>query len=60
MSIQDRFLEYVAAFEITYIDNNWSRLEPYFSEQANYDSGLGEVAHGLPAVMAKNKESIST
>jgi hypothetical protein len=53
MNIQDRFLEYAQAFEITYEDNDWSRLEPYFCAGAIYDSGLGEVAHGLPAVMAK-------
>lgn len=53
MNIQDRFLEYADAFETTYEDNNWSRLEPYFTAGAIYDSGLGEIAHGLPAVMAK-------
>lgn len=53
MSIQDRFLEYANDFEISYIDNDWSRLEPYFSAGAIYDSGLGDIAHGLPAVMAK-------
>lgn len=52
MKIQDRFLEYVDAFEITYEDNDWSRLEPYFTAGATYDSGLGEIAIGLPAVMA--------
>jgi hypothetical protein len=53
MNIQDRFLEYADAFEITYEDNDWSRLEPYFTAGAIYDSGLGEIAHGLPAVIAK-------
>ena len=53
MSIQDRFLDYADAFEITFKDNDWSRLEPYFTAGAIYDSGLGETAHGLAAVMAK-------
>lgn len=58
MNIQDRFLEYADAFEITYEDNNWSRLEPYFSVEATYDSGLGDIAYGLPAVMAKLEGAI--
>ena len=53
MNIQDRFLDYADAFEITYDDNDWSRLEPYFTAGAIYDSGLGETAHGLAAVMTK-------
>jgi len=58
MNIQDRFTEYADAFEITYEDNNWPRLEPYFTEDAIYDSGLGESAHGLAAVMAKLEGAI--
>ena len=53
MNIQDRFLEYADAFETTYEDKDWSRLEPYFIAGATYDSGLGEIAIGLPAVIAK-------
>lgn len=53
MNIQDRFLAYADDFETTYVDNDWSRIEPYFTADASYDSGLGEVAHGLPAVLAK-------
>ena len=53
MSIQDRFLAYANDFEITFEDNDYSRLEQYFTEAAIYDSGLGEAAHGLAAVMAK-------
>ena len=34
MNIKDRFLEYADAFEITYEDNDWSRLEPFFTEGA--------------------------
>lgn len=32
MNIRDRFLDYADAFEITYKDNDWTRLEPYFTE----------------------------
>jgi hypothetical protein len=31
-----RFAEYAAAFEETYTDDNWERLEPYFTEDAIY------------------------
>lgn len=31
-----RFLEYAAAFEQTYDDDDWERLEPYFTEDAVY------------------------
>ena len=53
MNIQDRFQDYANAFEITFEDNDWSRLVPYFTEDAAYDSGFGEVAHGRAAVMTK-------
>lgn len=53
MNIQDRFQDYADAFEVTFEDNDWSRLLPYFTEDAVYDSGFGEVAHGLAEVMTK-------
>ena len=31
-----RFLEYATAFEQTFIDDDWARLEPYFTEGAIY------------------------
>jgi len=31
-----RFAEYAAAFEETYADDDWSRLESYFTEDATY------------------------
>ncbi len=31
-----RFTEYAAAFEETFADDDWSRLEPYFTEDAIY------------------------
>ena len=40
-----RFLEYATAFEQTYADDDWSRLEPYFSEDAVYSS-TGEAPLG--------------
>ena len=63
MNIKDRFLEYADAFEITYEDNDWSRLEPFFTEGAVYETLpselFGESAKGLAAVMAKLEGSIN-
>ena len=53
MTIQDRFLEYAAAFEISYQDDDWSRLAQYFTEAATYDSGDGNMASGREAVLEK-------
>ena len=42
MSLIERFQSYATAFEETYVDDDWSRLEPYFNEDATYEStGLG-------------------
>jgi hypothetical protein len=57
MSISDRFLEYAAAFEQTYEDDDWSRLEVFFTEDAVYEAGPDD-AIGRNAVMAKLKGSI--
>ena len=63
MNIKDRFLEYADAFEVTYEDNDWSRLEPFFTEGAVYETLpcelFGESASGLAAVMAKLEGSIN-
>jgi hypothetical protein len=62
MNIQDRFQDYADAFEITFKDNDWSRLEPYFTEGAIYETLpselFGETATGRAAVMAKLEGSI--
>jgi hypothetical protein len=39
----EQFLAYAAAFEQTYVDDDWSRLEKYFTEDATYR------VSGLPA-----------
>lgn len=53
MNIQDRFFEYAAAFEECFVDDDWSRLEQHFTDDAIYDNGDGNPAHGREAVMAK-------
>lgn len=56
--IKDSFLAYVDAFEITYKDNDWPRLEQFFTEGATYDSGLGDAAVGRAAVMSKLENAV--
>ena len=56
MGIQDRYLAYADAFEKTYADDDWSRIESYFTETAVYE---GEPdARGRAAVIAKLKGGI--
>lgn len=52
MSIQERYGAYADAFEQSYEDNDWSRLEQYFTEDAVYE-GDPEDARGREAVLAK-------
>ena len=41
MSNLSRFMAYAAAFEQTYADDDWTRLEPFFADDAVYTvSGL--------------------
>src|SRR5262245_65957090 len=57
MTIRDRFLAYADAFEKSFIDDDWSRVEPYFSEDAVYE---GEPrAAGRAAVIAKFQDSVA-
>jgi hypothetical protein len=37
MTFLDRFFSYAADFEQTYLDDDWSRLEQYFTEDAVYE-----------------------
>ncbi len=56
------FMDYAAAFEQTYVDDDWSRLTQYFSEDANYEvRGGGPLAckiSGREAIFAGLKKSI--
>ena len=51
MSILDRYRAYADAFEESYADNDWSRLEAYFTEGAVYEGDPD--ARGRDAVLAK-------
>ena len=56
MTILDRYLAYADAFEESYRDDDWSRLEVYFTPGAIYE---GEpAARGRAAVLAKLKAAV--
>ena len=55
------FMDYASAFEQTYIDDDWSRLTPYFSKDATYEVRGGPLAcklSGRDAIVAGLKKSI--
>lgn len=56
MSILDRYQAYADAFERSLEDDDWSRIEPFFTEDAVYE---GEPdARGREAVLAKLKNGV--
>ena len=57
MSIADRYQAYAEAFESSYEDDDWSRLEQYFTEDAVYEGG-DQDARGRDAVLAKLKGGV--
>ena len=56
MSILERYQAYAAAFEESYVDDDWSRIEPFFAENAVYAGDPD--AHGRDAVLAKLKSGV--
>ena len=46
MDLAKRFLEYAGAFEQTYTDNDWTRLDPFFTSDAIYTSDGGPPLSG--------------
>lgn len=55
------FMDYAAAFEQTYVDDDWSRLVPFFSEDARYEVRGGPLAceiSGRETIFAGLKRSI--
>ena len=56
MSILDRYQAYADAFEESYVDDDWSRIEQYFTENAVYEGD--PEANGREAVLAKLKAGI--
>ncbi len=58
MSILDRFQAYADAFEESYEDDDWSRIEEFFTEDAVYEGDPD--ARGRDAVLAKMKNDVDT
>jgi len=56
MSILERYLAYADDFEKSFVDDDWSRIEPYFTPNAVYE---GEpVAQNRAAVLARLKAGV--
>jgi len=61
MNVLERFLAYAADFEKTVVDDDWSRLEPHFADDAVYrvESDLfGCELHGALPILAGMKKSL--
>ena len=60
MSLTARFAEYAAAFEKAYASDEWSVVEPFFTEDAVYEVALeppiGGRFEGRAAILAYFKE----
>lgn len=57
----EQFLSYAAAFETTYADDDWRRLENYFTEDATYRvSGLPTAyeLHGRDNILRGMRKSV--
>lgn len=59
MSIVDRYNEYARAFEHTYVDDDWTRLEPFFAEDAVYRASHSLVS-GRDQVLAGLKSDVDS
>ena len=59
MNILDRFKAYADAFEESYADDDWSRIEQYFTENAVYEGDPND-AEEREAVLAKLKGSVDS
>jgi len=62
MEILNQFMAYAEAFEKTYADDDWSRLQPYFAEDAVYEvqsEVFGCSLRGPEAILAGLKKSVN-
>ena len=63
MGMIDRYLAYAAAFEEAYASDDWSKLEPYFTEDAVYEfiapAPFGGKHDGRAAVLEQFKNSVN-
>jgi hypothetical protein len=59
MSHLEQFQAYAASFEETYVNDDWQRLEQYFTADAVYAPGDGTEAIGRDQVLAQLREGIN-
>ncbi|WP_372798040.1 nuclear transport factor 2 family protein [Litorivivens sp.] len=59
MDIIALFKAYAEAFELTYEDDDWSRLEPHFAPQACYLPGNGQTLNGREKVIAYLRDNVN-
>ena len=63
MDITQRFLGYVAAFEMAYETDDWSHLDQFFTQDAVYetlaDPPFGNRSEGLEAIKAGFKQAVA-
>ncbi len=62
MDTLQRFLAYAGDFEKTYVDDDWSRLHPYFNDDAVYDvqsRAFGCKLEGPKAILAGIRKSLN-
>ena len=60
MTLVDRFEEYAADFELTFVDDDWARLERYFTEDAVYSTPAnGMRISGRANVLATLRAAVS-
>jgi len=60
MSNLQTFADYAAAFEDTYADDNWARLEQFFTKDAVYLPGDGTEAAGRGNVLQALENSVNS
>ena len=58
MSLLDQFQAYADAFEETYVDNDWARLEQYFTPDAVYAPGDGSEFVGRDQVISRLRDGV--
>jgi hypothetical protein len=60
MNIAERYLAYADDFELSFEDDDWTRLEQYFTEDATYqpDGSPDSEAAGRDALLARLKGGI--
>jgi len=59
MSNLKAFVAYAAAFDESLVNDNWSRIEQYFSEDASYKPGDGTEGIGRNGAIQSLQDSVN-